>query len=47
VIPPAPCTTAPSQTGTEADDLSNKENQETSATIEIDVRVPPKPFYVC
>ena len=47
VPPPAPCTTIPSQTQTEADDLSNDENQETSATIEIDLRVPPKPFYVC
>ena len=47
VTPPAPCTTIPSQTQTEADDLSNDENQETSATIEIDLRVPPKPFYVC
>ena len=47
VTPPAPCTTIPSQTQTEVDDLSNDENQETSATIEIDLRVPPKPFYVC
>ena len=47
VTPPAPCTTTPSQTQTETDDLSNNEKQETSATIEIDVRVPPTPFYVC
>ena len=47
VTPPAPCTTISSPTQTEADDLSNDENQETSATIEIDLRVPPKPFYVC
>ena len=47
VTPPAPCTTTPSQTQTEADGLLNHENQETSAPIEIDVRVPLKPLYVC
>jgi hypothetical protein len=47
LTPPSPCTTTPSQTQAEDDGSLNHEDQETSATIEIDVRVPLKPLYVC
>ena len=47
INPPAPCTTMPNQTQAETDDFSTIQNDETDVKIEIDVRIPPKPFYVC
>ena len=47
VSPPAPCTTTPGQIEIESDVLLDNKNQETSTEIKIDVRVPPKPLYVC
>ena len=37
----------PNQTQTETDDFSTIQSDETDVEMEIDVRIPPKPFYVC
>jgi len=47
IAPPVPCTTVPDQIEIDDDSTPDNENQEIEETPEIDVRIPPKPIYVC